>query len=941
MRKYIIALPILLSLLLALHYNVNAQSLAGNIKNFQKQNHHASNQNWSVGCADNSYIYFANHSGLLEFNGVDWHLYELPNKTTMRSLLVVSDSLIYTAGYRELGFWKPNEEGTLSYHSLNHLAEKYFSNNEEFWNIISLNNKVYFHSFSSLLVYEDGTINQIKLNGFTDVVSCVDNEIYIASRTLGISKLEDNELIPLIEASATKEAMIRFILPLENGKLLIGTNSEGMFVYSKQGVEQWNPSWQEYFEKNKINRGHISPEGNLIVGTILDGIVVFDLEGNKIAHYNTENGLQNNTVLGISTDLFGNIWLALDRGINFISNDNNYGIKIETIADIGAVYAAAIFENHIYLGTNQGLFRKALSQSNSNYELVPETQNQVWYCKVLDKQLFVGHNEGTIIIKDGKQKFVSRQAGGFAISKDPNHGDRLIESTYTNIIRMKKDGNTYVQDSHIKGFSNLIRYIEVSHLGDIWLSHMHRGIYQLKLNTQQDSVVSTKYFGANSVFKKDNPIHVFKVENRVVFTTEDKLFTYDDLNNEIIEFEFLNARLGKFCKASKIIEAFNHHYWFITKESIALFYIFDQQVSLKKEYSRALFAKDELVAGFENILPINEHEAIVCLERGIAWVNTQLSDSISEIKELKPQISKLIITNKEGKKHASAKPDEHIKLRFRHNNIETQYSFPLFTHSPIYFQTRMQGLEQEWSSLLSSPKINFDRLPVGEYTLQVKAVDLRGNESKINSLQIEVLPPWYDTNSAKIIYILVLVFALFAFRAWGIKHNKKKERKIKEKQEQELIHLRNEKLNNEIKHKSRELANSTMAIIKKNEFLLDLKEIISKQKEQLGIRFPDKYFNLLNRKIDENMSCDDDWKLFETHFELAHEQFLKKLKAEYPELTSKDLRLCAYLRMNLSSKEIAPLLGISVRGVENHRYRLRKKMYLEHDENLTEIILSF
>ena len=94
------------------------------------------------------------------------------------------------------------------------------------------------------------------------------------------------------------------------------------------------------------------------------------------------------------------------------------------------------------------------------------------------------------------------------------------------------------------------------------------------------------------------------------------------------------------------------------------------------------------------------------------------------------------------------------------------------------------------------------------------------------------------------------------------------------------------------------------------------------------------------KKIDENIASHDDWKTFETNFERAHEEFIMKLKTAYPKLTPSDLRLCAYLRMNLSSKEIAPLLGISVRGLENHRYRLRKKMGLDVDANLNEVMMS-
>jgi hypothetical protein len=231
-------------------------------------------------------------------------------------------------------------------------------------------------------------------------------------------------------------------------------------------------------------------------------------------------------------------------------------------------------------------------------------------------------------------------------------------------------------------------------------------------------------------------------------------------------------------------------------------------------------------------------------------------------------------------------------------------------------------------------------LPRGEYQLQVKAVDIWGNESQIYTFDFKILPPLLATKLAIFLYMFILIGALLLFRRWGVKQTQKKEQLQHEKREQELIRLRNDKLRSEVRFKSKELANSTMAIIRKNEFLIDLKNIVRKQKEELGSRYPDKYFNYLNNKIDENISSRDDRQIFENNFERAHEQFFQKMKNKYPDLTSSDLQLCAYLRMNLSSKEIAPLLGISIRGVENHRYKLRKKLNLQPEDSLTDVMLS-
>jgi len=132
-----------------------------------------------------------------------------------------------------------------------------------------------------------------------------------------------------------------------------------------------------------------------------------------------------------------------------------------------------------------------------------------------------------------------------------------------------------------------------------------------------------------------------------------------------------------------------------------------------------------------------------------------------------------------------------------------------------------------------------------------------------------------------------------------------------------------------------------MAIIKKNELLIEIKNELENQKKRLGnhhpVNFNEKIFSLINK----NITDDNDWQVFEELFDQAHADFFKRLKSSYPELTQSDLKLCAYLRLNLSSKEIAPLLNISYRGVETRRYRLRRRLLLDNDKNLVEFILQF
>ena len=144
-----------------------------------------------------------------------------------------------------------------------------------------------------------------------------------------------------------------------------------------------------------------------------------------------------------------------------------------------------------------------------------------------------------------------------------------------------------------------------------------------------------------------------------------------------------------------------------------------------------------------------------------------------------------------------------------------------------------------------------------------------------------------------------------------------------------------------MKQKDKELANSTMQMIQKSKSLNSIKKDLGKLSREIGDDIISNHINSMVRKIDREIDTKGQWEVFENHFESVHEEFLKRLKLQYPDLTPRELKLCAYLRLNISSKEIATLMNISTRGVEISRYRLRKKLDLAHDTNLTEFIMGF
>ena len=208
------------------------------------------------------------------------------------------------------------------------------------------------------------------------------------------------------------------------------------------------------------------------------------------------------------------------------------------------------------------------------------------------------------------------------------------------------------------------------------------------------------------------------------------------------------------------------------------------------------------------------------------------------------------------------------------------------------------------------------------------------------------MKPWYTTNLALFAYfLLTLYLAYFINKKYKNYYHRQREKLIEEnnlllelnelENSRQLIIVKNEQLTKDVDSKSKELAVSTMNLMEKNKLLALIKDDLNKTSDE-GNRNLKSVISTITQNINE----EDSWNIFREAFDIADKDFLKKIKQAHSILTPNDLRLCAYLRLNLSSKEIAPLLSISVRSVEIKRYRLRKKMDLSHEQGLVEYILS-
>ncbi len=933
--------------------NVCAQS-GYQVKHFSKQDYKAGNQNWSVDADHDGYLYIGNNDGLLVYDGTHWKTFRNPDQTIVRSVYVSKDQKIYTGSYEEFGFWQREKNSNLVYHSLKHLLKGVMFRNSEIWKIVENNGKIYFQSFSSLFVYDGNTVKSIGLHGSVIFLLKARNRLFIQSVLGDFYEIIQDQLhrIDLEGKLAGKE--VKTMLPCGDRSFLIGTTAHGLFLFDgDRNIVPFATEADEFLRKYQINNGIVQND-KIILGTIVNGLMILDLQGKLVEHLHSGNALQNNTVLSLCTASDGTIWAGLDRGIENLSPSSLINIYQEKREELGSVYTAALKEGLLYVGTNRGIFMYRDDRISGKFlfsGFLENSQGQVWELKIIDGTLFCGHTTGTYTVNANGMTRISNVSGGYSLQAFQKEGfSGLIQCTYSPLAIYGKEGNAWKYLYQIKGFQEPSHYLETDHLGNIWVGHTVNGLYKLRLSDGLDSVVSSVLLGKKDGFPSDFNLRVFKVGNRVVFTTGKLLYTWDDLKNKLILYDDLNTRLNGFESSNQIVNAGNNLYWFIRKNDLGLFEIRENAVKPIFNLRLPLYSIN-MVDGYENLVPLDPQRSLLCLDDGFAIINNGL------IKQASTDSTRLVfrdiqLTDREGNKKVLSRTDFPMTVSNNWNTVSFYYTAINNPYLNKLYQYKLLGIDKDWSEWTGNGEVTYSRLPKGHYKFMARTYTGSGQPTTPIVLIFKVDPAWYAGTFAYILYFLVfsgiILWSWYLFRRRVIRHHERlhkesESQSLMEKQqaEKEIINLQNEKLQAEISHKNIQLADSTMAIIKKNELLIEIKEEVSRQKELKGPRSAERNFDRLMSLINQNISSDSDWKVFEELFDQAHENFFKRLKTAYPDLTQSDLKLCAYLRLNLSSKEIAPLLNITFRGVETRRYRLRRRVGLESDANLVEFIMQF
>jgi len=913
------------------------------IHNFSKNHYQAANQNWAISQNPDGELFFGNTFGLLRYDGYTWTTHKLKDNITIRSVYADSDGKIYVGGHEEFGYWAYTQEGELTYHSVSQqLPASHHFKNEDIWQITKMNGKIFFRSFARIYLLENGKITVIDPNNAVFSLHSIHEQPYAFLLTKGFYKITDQLLLEKDNSFNALNAYNVIDAIQLNNETIIVTEKNGFFRIDGRSLEKWNSEVNFILANKHINKALVNTN-RLVIGTISDGVYIFNSNGKLLEHFDKRNGLQNNTVLDIFFDHNNKLWIALDKGIDYVDLDQPIELFEDATGALGSVYAAQMHNNRLYLGTNHGIFSTPWPPVNSkevSIQLHPHTQGQCWSIIKAGNQLLFGHNDGTYVTRGPNLLKISSISGGSNMVLHPQNG-MLYQGTYIGVAIYKKNKEGWWKfNGMLQNTSIPIRHLEFDYEGNLWVSHIYKHLYRYKLNPAANAIISTTEFGEAQGFLSDYDINTFKVDNRIVFTNNDRIFTYNDINQSIIPYTQLENQLKNFSDARLITQPETNEYWFAKNTGIKGYKLVDDSLQFIQRINYKTFNHSP-VDLFENVSKLTSDTYLFGLEDGFSTYQlTQGETSFKNKFQLK--IRSVQAINREGEERLiSNLITTKTALPYQKNRLTFTLSAPGIINQSVKYYYRLSS-QDEWIPLVEN-KLNINNLKWGDYSISFMALNQLSQQTDQQNYNFTITPPRTLHPIAIILYALTLVTLILSIRKIMSLRLKQQKlvylKKLKRLNEKQIIEMKNKLLQTKVADKSKELANYTMLLKRKNEVLTELRNEINQlelSKTKNNVLTKAKALKI----ISNNLSDKNDLEVFNLHFNEGHDNFIQKLRQKHPDLTPNDLRLCAFLRMNLMSKEIALLLNLTPRSVEVKRYRLRKKLDLNTEDNLTNYLLE-
>jgi len=847
---------ILLLIVIGVHADLHSQE-KGLIpsKYYSTKDYDGGTQNWAITQDLRGFLYFGNIDGVLEFDGETWRKIETPNRSTVRSLNVNDDGVVFVGAFNELGYLWPNSQGMMEYHSLIPLVDEKHKTFNDVWDINCFSDTVFFLTDKFLFIYSNNQFEYIESGDLNFYLShSVGNSYYVQEIGVGLSKFENGKLNLIEKGDFFRNIKIHSILPYDTC-FLICSRTNGLYLYncsagksSIQPISKLSKKAQKlnrYFTEHLFYHGVKLDDNHFALASITGNILIVNKNWEVVDAINEKTIGVKSATLFLYFQKNHSLWLALDNGIcqvdilsplRYWNQETGINGLLTDVARIGSTF---------YVSTGSGIFYTQ-SQSNafetSIFKPVEGRFEQAWQLQYFyvppvksslpNTQPFFYNNENTLLLAattsglhqiiGNKSRHIINNKVVFRVHQSIKYPNKLILGLVNGFSMLEYKNGEWINIDRVFNIDSKITSITEDSTGNLWLTASHRGIYRVT-NPFSECTDSINYqlFDTTHGLPVLSSIQVFNENNRLLFYANRDYYTFNDSTNHFSLFD-LYSHIDS---TEQQVEHYIDSLWFrsIGDNVISDFYVTHEvDTAFWFGTNSAIYCKrDVSERDYHDLSPAAVRKVLA--NDSTVYFGTNISTGTEPS-----------TYTKGAKPNVTSKVDAGFTLQFKDNSVTFHYAWPFYEgKDKNLYSYKLIGYQKEWSDWNPEIKKEYTNLPEGDYIFMVKGKNIYNLESTPAEFYFSILPPWYRTYYAYLAYFLLsvifiaLVVKLYTWRL--IKEKDRLEILVKERTQEILIQKE------EILVQAEHLKDANDWISAKNVELQAQKNEIVKKKDQLEI----------------------------------------------------------------------------------------------------------
>lgn len=775
------------------------QSPAGNAENgspllesFTVRDYGAHAQNWAVAQDPRGLMYVGNGDGVLEFDGQQWRLIPVANRTMVRSLAIDSEGRVFVGAVGEIGVLEADASGALHYVSLRDRLPEDARAFGDVWRSFVLDDGVYFYSDEQLMrIGVDDTHVWRSEAGFFLAFSAA-GRLYVHDMAHGLQVLRDDALQPVPGAESLAGERVYAVLPWdETGRLLIATRNRGFLLHDGQQLQRWRNDADVDIARDLAYQAIRLPDDRLLVTTLQGGAYLLDREGRLLQRIGRGQGLASATVLAAAIDHQDGLWLALDNGLARVEGSARISYFDASHGLAGRVIAVQRHEGELYAATGSGLFRMQRG-APAGFEAIAGIRSQTWDLLGVGDALLVANNEGVFAVR-GAQARLLRASSDHSLSLHASrvHPGRVYVGLKQGLAALRHDADGWHDEGQLPGLSDEIHSIHELPDGRLLLGTQSTGVLRVQLSDAgaiSKVRAQVERFGVEQGLPDLNANYVRRLADEPLVTTSKGLYRFDPSQQRLVPDPRFAVLFDAPRSMGQPLLDGEGGVWLSTRDEATR--IDEKGVAVAQHDGSYLWQSGPLAALSErNVSALRVEPDGTLWFGGADGLYRIRAEGDAHRRRFQGLIRK--VTDAGARVvyagHGRIAPPS---LAYAGNRLRFEYAAASFdSRAGNRFQLRLEGQDRDWSPWSAEPYRDFANLWEGTYRLHLRTRNAYGVVSEPELFEFVILPPWYRTPWAWLLWLALAGLSIWQLLQWRLAALARERLQLRELVEQRTAEL--------------------------------------------------------------------------------------------------------------------------------------------------------